>query len=204
MTGYLIISLMVSAISMMICSTGFAGDIVPNTFSAGDTVSASRMNQNFEALENAVEGAMGDVFIAVRQNGAAYETSSWAVSDVMSIQCNSGELLTGGMCSPSHPDRNADTTNLGYVVSCAITPTAVIGFSAAIFDIADTGKYGPAITVQAVCASALPVGDILANRSSRVVSTSEPTLTEEDEMIIERMHTEALQYQQILNRKLAQ
>lgn len=198
-----IIGLIVATICLMIAPLSFAGEIVPNTFSAGDTVSASRMNQNFEALESAVEGGISDIIITIRENGSAYNTESWVVSQLYTAQCSAGELLTGGMCTPTHTDQNFENTNIGFIGSCKITSTSVSGFTTAYYEFHDDSNYGPPITVQAICARAVTVGSTPIITPRAVVDTQTP-LTEEDEAAIELIRDQAFQYQQIFESKLAE
>jgi hypothetical protein len=115
----------VTALALLqITSIVHAGEIVPNTFSSGDTVSASKMNDNFSELEFYLLGAVDYLTITVRENSDSNNSTFWGVSDVVIVTCNVDELLVGGNCTSDHDDFNSSTTNYGIIEPVRQPPVA--------------------------------------------------------------------------------
>lgn len=193
----------IMSISLLLTSYIYAGDIVPNIFKPGDIVSASKMNQNFEALENSFSNAIESVTTTVRVNGAPFNTDSWAISKIFTVQCNPGEVLTGGNCTSVHADQDLDTTNIGIIASCVITETSVLGASVVFPEISDLLKFGPPITVQAICASAVTVDGIQAMAAIAEDTEAESTFSHNDEIILEQMEEQLFKYHKLMEEKLS-
>ena len=187
---------------MLLSPVVYSGDIVPNTFQSGDIVSASKINANFTALENATQNAIDYLTITIRENGSSGNVSSWVTSELISVSCNHGELLVGGVCSCAHADFTTSNTNLGWVAACGFSSNGVLGFTATDLSVSDSWKNGPPITVQAVCASATLIGASSFETLDSTSSNIEPILSVEDELIINRTKEQQESYIQLLEKKL--
>lgn len=77
---------------------------------------------------------------------------SWSVSGLKMSSCLNGETLTGGSCSASSTRHDSSITNWGVLWICDIVGNSIIGASVADH-LGDNRKYGPPITVNAVCTS---------------------------------------------------
>jgi hypothetical protein len=170
--------------------SAYAGEIVPNTFFSGDIISAGKMNANFSALDSAAADAINEIYITPRESVSNYSTSSWVVSEIVSVSCLEGELLTGCNCLQASESYDETTTNLGFTVYCMPGSDFVIGFSSVDPDLASIYLYGPPITVQAYCISI----DRTRSSNKAVSIQSEDQVipvSEEFEMIKAKMEVKA-------------
>jgi|GEM_PF-6024601 len=140
-------------------SNVFAGNLVPNTFTNGETISSSKMNDNFTSLEGAVNTAITNVSITQRSNGSSHNISNNMGSEVVTQTCATDEILFGGTCSCFHSNNDSTTTNFGVLAYCDIVGNAILGtcFSEALTY--SSFKYGPAVTVNASCVARVTVAD---------------------------------------------
>lgn len=186
-----IISLFVAA------STTYAA---PYTFSEGEVVSASKMNANFSALESAINSSSNISRRVVIESAVKGISYSWYFSEMITASCGANEILSGGSCSCAHNDWNSSTTNTGAVSFCDFFGNTVLGSCESDGYFGDSNKYGPPITVYAVC---LSTGSSLNLMDT---STPIPILLEEEaklekevkrrKMIVEKIVQERLSTQE--------
>ena len=163
----------------------FAADLVPNTFSAGEVISASEMNANFNSLEQAINTVSSDLSQAIN---TVYSTIRWiedpagntfaSSSDTATATCLANEVITGGTCSCTATNFNSSISNWGSVWFCDIVGKSVIGVCASRDLLYDSNKYGPPIKVYAICASATTVEPSISPLSVTESSPSDEALDE--------------------------
>ncbi len=139
--------------------------------------------------------------ITIRENGSPGNEDGTYTSGVISMACNTGEVLTGVNCSCNHTDCDSSTTNFGWRVSCRAVATSVIGWCGSGLNEAEVQKDGPPITVQAMCMkittdSASASVDIQSSYTDKI-----QFLSEEDESLIMKIEEDSLQYEQLLEEK---
>ncbi len=82
---------------------------IPNTFSAGDVISASEMNENFDAVKAKMDEL--EAKLAGVPRSCTYHYASCAKSVSCSVSCPSGRVTGGGgACAPSN-DQGSSTEN---------------------------------------------------------------------------------------------
>ncbi len=129
---------------------------VPNTFSAGESVSASKMNQNFTALENALGNTISQLTITTRYAGYNFGTTYGSLaSEVATASCLEDEVITGGTCSCITENSNFNNTNFGQVSFCTIAGNNIVGSCMANSMVYDDGLYGPPISIFINCAKVI-------------------------------------------------
>jgi hypothetical protein len=157
---------------------------VPNTFSVGETVSASKMNQNFNALENAIGSAISEVTFITRYTAINYGTSYGSSgSEVATASCAADEVITGASCSCLTTGANFSVTNFGQVAYCDIAGDSVVGSCSANSLVYINGLYGPPITVYARCAKVTDT----ASPSASLSPAQETELFDLQDRIAEQM-----------------
>lgn len=72
---------------------------VINTFSAGDELTAAKINENFTSLKDAIQG------IPEHHIARVYRSSPFSLGDMQPISFESEEYDTGGFWSPSDPTK---------------------------------------------------------------------------------------------------
>ncbi len=131
----------------------------------------------------------------IRTNASAKNTESEYFSEVISVRCNAGEVLTGGSCACWLHDANANANaNVGAIKNCILVGNSVVGACSTSFSDANSvvGKlYGSPITVYAVCAPGT------YSRETRNRQTDE--LEEMKQKLIEEMNQRVEMYEQALN-----
>ncbi len=73
------------------------------------------------------------------------------MSEVITVSCNWDEVLTGGSCGAYSMNNNSSTTNWGVVHECGLAGNTVVGAAYSWFLLHDNNKYGPPISVYAIC-----------------------------------------------------
>jgi hypothetical protein len=130
----------------------------------------------------------------IRTNTSAKNTESKYNSEVISVRCNAGEVLTGGSCACWVPaDVDADA-NVGAIKNCVLGNIGVLGGCATSFSDANSvvGKlYGSPITVYAVCAP--------GTYSPETRNRQTDELEEMKQKLIEEMNKRVEMYEQALN-----
>ena len=148
-------------------SAGTAGNAVevPNQFSSGGTASASEVNQNFNALADAINSNGGDIDIlysAVNNMGLVTQiyfstsdgnTEITNLSAIVIATCPEDTLLVGGSVACNSADFDSTTTNFGVVSISDIADNSIIGACSADALLFRDGLYGPPVTANAVCLS---------------------------------------------------
>ena len=163
----------------LVVSLANAGDIVPNSFSKGDVVSASKMNQNFAELENAFGDALSWLYL--RYDYTVDDRGVYAnVSDGIYARCNAGEVLVTATVSCISSDFDPSTTNWGLVNDQSIYYDSdtdewyVYGECSSDALLYDSSKYGPAVKICLICGSTGTVGEVYAASSSNSRSVYQP------------------------------
>ncbi len=105
------------------------------------------------------------------------------VSEVITVSCNNDELITGGSCSSQSDDNDSSTTNWGVLHSCTIAGNSIIGSAYADALVYDANKFGPAITVYAICAK---VSNTLTKMSDKDTYALEDAIAKMQEEMEER------------------
>jgi len=146
---------------------------IPNTFTDGTPALAEEVNENFTALANEIdsnfsanneriddaEESLADFkqYLSNRYiitqgyiSYSNFSTDSSLTSQIVAAACPVGTAVTGGGVACFGPDTDYDTTNVGFVASGTVEGNAYIGLCFAPLS-ADTSKYGPGISVTAIC-----------------------------------------------------
>ena len=98
---------------------------VPNTYQAGEVISASEMNENFAVVTAAVDD--NDTRVTAIESGWDLGSCNWAVSDTTSSAtvtavCTSGSRVVRGTCDTTEP--TAQLKNFFSTTSTATLPMA--------------------------------------------------------------------------------
>jgi len=119
-------------------------------------------------------GGSSNLTTIVRMNYSSYDSSNNFGSEVITASCFSGEVLTGGGCDCwGNYTWNASTTNYGQMNSCAPAGNSMIGSCFTSVSDASLLKFGPPVTVYAVCApSTLPSSAQASALTASVLSES--------------------------------
>lgn len=174
-----------SAIAVIGALVGFncnAEVLVPHTFSEGTPAKASEVNQNFTALK---EGIDTNLSIQESQYVRSQDHYSWYnyhdgasnTSEVAVASCPVGTVVTGGSVECSGEDTNHAFTNFGLVTSSAPAGNSWIGACYADALTHSSTKYGPGITVHAMCTSIGTSANKLASKSTKGTSSKVSTAT---------------------------
>ena len=83
---------------------------IPNTFSPGDRISASEMNENFAAVKTKVDAL--EAQLAETPHNCTYHSNSCGPAVSCSVSCPEGQTVVGGggACAPSN-DQGTPTEN---------------------------------------------------------------------------------------------
>ena len=198
----------------MLLLFGFSASAVniPNTFTANAPASASEVNANFSALSVAVDANTSDIgvvanslnsvitdltsayrFTAIYYTSYNYSfTFGSSTSEVASATCPTGSILVGGGVECRTDLANWSTTNFGVVNATLPVGNTILGGCTAEALTYSALKWGPPVTVRAICLSPaiIPVqakGSIVAGKSAGQGEPSEEAL-----LAIEKMKEELL------------
>lgn len=203
-----------TALLLCACCTFFAwaavavaGSITkPYTFANGAPADANQVNANFDTVYQQTNRNSSDIAVAVRSVNLRkvivsrpYNATNYIGSEVPNAACGAGEVLTGGSCSCTHDSFSAATTNYGLVWTCDFIGNSVLGMCGANSTVMSTYKFGPPITVTAVCASVTPVGSSLAKTTDYL----DPHQAER-EAAVERMKKEQAELIRVLKENNSQ
>ena len=97
--------------------------------------------------------AASEFIQTTRSTTSNYNTSLSAGSEAVVATCLANEYLTGGTCSCYSGEFDSSTTNSGTVFVCEVAGNHIVGACTADYGIWDDLKYGPPITVHAICIS---------------------------------------------------
>jgi len=159
MSKTVFIAILVLLVTTKIASASVTA--VPNTFSSGQTVSSSKINQNFDTLETAIDGKLGTVLFVSRTTVLRPNYGSFLTSGIASASCLPGEIATGVSCSCNDGYSSGDPgyidSNLGTLYGCDFGYTGNYAMGACVADgyMSDTSLPGPAVSVTIVCSSVI-------------------------------------------------
>lgn len=166
------------AIGMMASNTNAAPITKPHTFANGTTTDATQVNANFDTVYTQVNtnsdniAALQTKGLSTRivTNGSARNTASPWGSEFITASCGNDEILTGGSCNASHISFSYATTNYGVVRHCLVAGNSIAGASVTDTGFDSASKYGPPITVYAICLS--QTGGVIAPSSAMQVQST--------------------------------
>lgn len=171
---------------------GFAGSSIPNVFENGTVADADKINENFTALGTAIDNIA--MSTTIRTVFSDKNTENSGGSEILNIACNAGEILIGGGCACSSNNHDYSTTNWGNLIYCYPYATSYIGGCFTSFSDWDNSKYGPAITVYAICAK------ITSNKNIKAVK--EEKNNEKLNNLIEKLESARDKHEQYMINKM--
>lgn len=170
--------------------------IVPNTFVAGETATAEAVNSNFTALANAINKMQTNTTTSIetttRHVVSDKNTDRTTTSELLSVSCLSGEILISGGCECY--SENYDQVMSNYWASlhtCRPFSNGYSGYCLVGYADWDPDKYGPPITVYAICAK------ISNNKVNKTQTNEDSTET------IERIQKQMDEYESYMIDKLS-
>lgn len=125
---------------------------VPNVFVSGQIATAAAVNKNFSTLASAINKLGIKTAVYTVHSDANTAAGAYAVSEVLTATCPAGTVLTGGSVSCDTDNSDITTTNYGIPLSVSMAGDSVVGACWIETLTYKAYKYGPAITVYAVCA----------------------------------------------------
>ncbi len=125
----------------------------------------------------------------VRSQVSSRNTANYIGSEIVISSCSVGEVLTGATCSSFSDNFNSSTTNFGVVWTCEIVGNSVLGVALASDLAMSVSKYGPPVTVYAVCASTA-ASTKMAMKQVEEISPEVNTLQVKMENSLKQMMTE--------------
>lgn len=191
---------------MALATVAAAGSInKPYTFSNGGTADANQVNANFDRVYQQTNVNSANIATAVKSLNIrkvtvsqAYNAANYVGSQVPTAACGAGEVLTGGTCSCTHDSFNSVTTNYGLLWNCMIIGNSVVGMCGTNAISYSATKFGPPITVTAVCASVTSVGSGLAKNTNTEENIGPDTFQAEREAAVERIKKEQAEFFRVL------
>lgn len=154
-------------------ATALAAEL--SVFQNGQVANAEDVNANFQELSSradanstailTIASALDNAYRATEVvfSSVAFSTSyGSSLSEVLSATCPAGSTLVGGGVQCSTPLTNFATTNAGVVESTIPAGNSIIGTCAANGLSWNSLKFGPGITVRAIC---LVTGTFISNSS---------------------------------------
>lgn len=166
--------------------------IVPNTFVAGETATAEAVNSNFTLLANAINKMQTTPTTSIettrRKKFSAKNTENTSTSEILSVFCLDEEILIGGGCECYSENYDRIMSNWWSALNvCRPFNNGYAGYCLVGYADWDPDKYGPPITVYAICAKTV---------SNKVNKTQEPAGT------IERIQKQMDEYESYMIDKL--
>ncbi len=155
---------LISLCLTIIANFSFAQTNVPNTFTDGSPALAEEVNENFDVLEDAIDTNTDAVlglaayldqrYIVTESYISSYNfnADSPFSSQITAAVCPVGTALLGGGVACFGENTNYNTTNVGLLASGTPDGNSYLGLCFAT-DTADSSKFGPGITVTAICGS---------------------------------------------------
>lgn len=191
---------------MALATVAVAGNISkPYTFSNGGTADANQVNANFDTIYQQTNVNSANIATAVKSvkfrnvtASYAYNAGNYIGSLVPVAACGTGEVLTGGTCSCSHASFNSATTNFGLLWNCDMVGNAVLGMCGTNAIVYSSAKYGPPITVTAVCASVTSVGGVAAKSIASSDNVEVDPFQAERDAAVEKIKKEQAEFFRVL------
>lgn len=183
----------------------------PYTFSNGATADANQVNANFNTVYQQTNVNTANIATAINSITARkvnvsspYNSSNFVASQALTAICGTGEVLTGGSCSCTHSSMNTATTNYGLVWGCETIGNSIVGMCGTNAITYSQTKYGPPITITAVCASITVVGGAAKNVANAVDNEAVDLNKAEREAVVQRMEKEQLEFLHLLQQNKVQ
>lgn len=165
-------TMLIAGVLSLYCASASAVT-VPNKFTANTPAVAAEVNENFSALEEAINNSDGAAVFTQRK----IEDNS----GVGKSTCLTGEVIVGANCHCSGSPSSG--TNLGVLFGCNISNDSAVGGCHAF--LGQTTRSTP-VAVTAVCVSN-PANSKQSTKSSFVDPPSDPTA----DRIVEQMRQQA-------------